>query len=513
MCKGVSEQERKSIGLPVEFVYVAVIAAAILGYFSAFDWILPVWLTAGSHYSHGLLVVGVVGFRLWQDKAYLVRDTVNNRWLVVLWFALFVASAVWFVSALGGIRVPGTFAALAVMWLGISIVIGRGGVWRLFPYFVLLYSVVPIWQPLVNPMLQAMATEVVNTLLQLFDLTIYMEGNTIVMPDVVFKIVGGCSGLGYLLVALTLSIYLVLTDRLRGFGAASLIALFMGFALLSNWIRITLIMLFGYFEGPTHPLIGNHIWFGWVVYGAIFLPVLWFLPPRFVKMSAHIPPKINEEGNQVKYVSRAVFFGTVAAVLTLPILAVAINAGTALRTFEPVLKSSISGYVEVELADKTWQPEYPSASVTHLQHFQSVRDRDDIILFFKAFYENQSDGVEVTDTQNRLQGTTWERINRDPSTIQIGYGNGAGSKLELSSVYGNKRLVVWYWYQVGGMQVGSLVEAKAAQILGKLQFRADGALFAAATYCSSDNCDDATVRLRSFIEAFEFEQVMNARTL
>ena len=501
--KGVSEQEQKSTELPVEFVYVAVIAAAILGYFSTFGWMLPAWLRAGSHYSHGLLVIGVVGFRLWQDRTHLIGDAMNNRGLVTLWLALLGASVVWFISALGGIRVPGTFAALAVVWLGISIVIGRGGVWRLFPYFVLLYSVVPIWQPLINPILQAVATKVVNTLLQLLGLTIFMEGNTIVMPDMVFQIVGGCSGLGYLLVALTLSIYLMLTDRIRGLGAALLIASFMGFALLSNWIRITLIMLFGYFEGPTHPLIGNHIWFGWVVYGAIFLPVLWFLPPQFVKISAHISSKTNAESQQIKLISRTVFLGTVAAVLTLPILAVVINAATTLRTIDPVLKSPGPGYEEMKLAVNTWQPEYSSASVTRLQQFQSNQDNDDIVMFFQAFYEHQSDGVEVTDTQNKLQGATWARTNKDPSTIQIGYGNGAGSKLELKSAYGSERLLVWYWYQVGGMQVGSLIEAKAAQILGKLQLRGDGALFAAATYCSSEHCDDASVRLQGFIETFE----------
>jgi len=389
---GVSEQKQKLTGLPVEFVCVAVIAAAVLGYFSAFGWILPVWLRAGSHYSHGLLVIGVVLFRLWQDRAHLVDDAVTDRWLVILWLALLGASSVWFISALGGIQLPGALAALAVMWLGLGIVIGRGGVWRLFPYFVLLYSVVPIWHFYLNPTLQAMATEVVNTLLQLFGLVIYMDGNTIVMPDVVFQIVGGCSGLGYLLVALTLSIYLVLTDHIRGVAAALMIASFMGFALISNWIRITLIMLFGYFEGPTHPLIGNHIWFGWAVYGVVFLPVLWFLPPRFVKMSAHNSSKTDAENYQVNRISRTVFFGTVAAVLTLPILAVVINAAIQMRTFEPVLKSPGPGYKKMKLADKTWQPDYPYASVSHLQYFKSKRDKDDIIMFFKLFIK-----IKVTE--------------------------------------------------------------------------------------------------------------------
>lgn len=134
----------------------------------------------------------------------------------------------------------------------------------IFPAFFLIFMM-PVWGGLV-PILQSISTVVVSFLMSLTSIPIYVEGNVISIPNGVFEIAGGCSGLRYFLVSSAISslyIYLYI-KRVRSAAIFAFAALFG--ALIVNWIRILALILIGYFTDMESSLMQDHNNFGWFLY-------------------------------------------------------------------------------------------------------------------------------------------------------------------------------------------------------------------------------------------------------
>jgi len=94
----------------------------------------------------------------------------------------------------------------------------------------------------------------------------YVEGNTVTIPPGIFEIAGGCSGLRYLLVSLAISsLFIFLNIKKTSHGVLFLFIAILG-SLITNWIRITGLILIGYFTDMESSLMADHNTFGWYLY-------------------------------------------------------------------------------------------------------------------------------------------------------------------------------------------------------------------------------------------------------
>jgi EpsI family protein len=468
-------------------------------------WLLESWLDYRGHYSHGLLVVGMVGYLLWGARDRLIGAPLAGLQKYLVLAALLAASLAWFASATAGIKVASTLATLATVWFALAAVLGRGALWRLLPFFALLACTVPIWQPILNPPLQDMATRVVNELLRTLGLTLFMEGNSIVMPDITFEIVGGCSGLGYLFVAFTLAMYLALDSRLKPGSGVLLVLGFCALALLSNWIRIAVIMLIGYEYGPSHRLVSDHLWFGWVVFSVIFFPVI-FLVVRRLPVPARTPIHPDPAIAAGSFMSRRSVAALLATVLLLPMLHGALALHARLTATEPVPIAPDSGHARpapVPLDATPWEPVYPRATRTSVQAFAMTDDpAAPVVSLFQAFYARQSSAAEVIDSQNDLAGPGWSPVANGPAETVIGTLIRPVRQQELVDPAG-RRMLVWSWYRIGDSHEATDLRAKIAQVLWKLRLRPDASVVALATECTARDCSDARRRLTAFAAALD----------
>lgn len=136
---------------------------------------------------------------------------------------------------------------------------------------VLLFAV-PVWGVLTLP-LQHLSIFAVGKIMGLTGIPTYIEGESFTIPNGVFAIVGGCSGLRYLLVSLLISfLYISLYLKQKRTMVLFLCVAVLG-ALVANWIRITLLILIGYYTDMQSSILPDHNHFGWYVY-APFLLVL-----------------------------------------------------------------------------------------------------------------------------------------------------------------------------------------------------------------------------------------------
>ncbi len=158
----------------------------------------------------------------------------------------------------------GYWLAILLVCLAAINLLFRFNWYLLFPATLMVF-IFPIWGTLV-PLLQSVSTTAVSFIMGFSGIPIYVEQQFITIPAGVFEIAGGCSGLRYLIVSLAISslfIFLYIQNVKRA-GLFLMVAI-LG-ALLTNWIRITTLIVIGDYTDMQSSLMTDHNAFGWYLY-------------------------------------------------------------------------------------------------------------------------------------------------------------------------------------------------------------------------------------------------------
>ncbi len=213
-------------------------------------------------YSHAYLVPFIVG--------YLFYDlSVSNKLIFrekISWFAfglLLFSAYLLFVTSTSQISLGYWLATLLLLCVSVNFLF-KANIKTIFPalYFIFL---IPVWGILSVP-LQNISVSAVNTLMGFTSIPVFVEDQFVHIPSGVFEIAGGCSGLRYLLTSLAISsLFTFLYLRtLKNVSIFVSIAIFG--ALLTNWLRITILIIIGHQTKMTSSLMADHNMFGWYLY-------------------------------------------------------------------------------------------------------------------------------------------------------------------------------------------------------------------------------------------------------
>lgn len=171
-----------------------------------------------------------------------------------------------------------TQLALVGLLLGMSLVFFPNAPWlRLLQVSGLLIFCVQAWGSLNSALLWA-ASGVVGSAVGWMSIPTLIDGNSITLPHGIMLIADGCSGLRYFIVALALGWILGINNQ---YGLKAIIVTMFAaavLALLMNWLRIYLLILVGYYSEMQHSLVQDHELFGWILFGMMVLPVMYFAP-------------------------------------------------------------------------------------------------------------------------------------------------------------------------------------------------------------------------------------------
>jgi exosortase len=133
-----------------------------------------------------------------------------------------------------------------------------------FPAFYLIF-IFPFWGSLIG-LLQDMSVTSVEYMMSFTGIPTYVEAQYVSIPAGTFEIANGCSGLRYFIVSLSISsLYIFLfINNIKRAGIFFLFAILGG--LITNWLRITILVIIGHQTDMTHSLMNDHNSFGWYVY-------------------------------------------------------------------------------------------------------------------------------------------------------------------------------------------------------------------------------------------------------
>lgn len=253
--------------------YVALFTLVFIGLanFSIVDSIWRYSFDDGT-YSHApliLVISTVLLFSCVNSNSLLYRQRIS--WPIILLFCC--SNYLFFISSSAQISLAYWLSFLLLNICALSLIF-RVNINLLFPICYVIF-LLPIWAAF-TPYLQQLSVEAVTFMMSFTAIPVYVEQQFVHIPSGTFEIAGGCSGLRYLLVSLAISILYVHLHIKSSLNAVFLITFAILGALITNWLRISILIIIGHQTEMTSSLMADHNNFGWILY-IPFMLAMFFL--------------------------------------------------------------------------------------------------------------------------------------------------------------------------------------------------------------------------------------------
>lgn len=498
-------------------LFLVVVAAFFIGSFNDIWVVGSRWMDFTESYSDGWLMFAIAIFlTVRQFKIAPPATEPQPLWLLPLFAMVFfsVLSAWIYVEVIQDFfLVPMLLAALAAVWG-----------WRQLQRFLipigLLAMVTPFWDFLDWP-LQLITVQANKVLLGFWGIKFHVESVYIYLHGVgAIEVAGGCSGLRYLIVAISLCLIYGHLSFKRWRTIAKFVATGAAFGIVTNWVRVYVVTLVAYESDMKASLVRHHDFFGWALFGVILIPLFW-LGSRYAQKEARLEeaePQNLGASITAKPKSNTLVWTTVVAAVVL------LLSPRIIDVMRPVMTSDTPPAMNISLSDgwlqafsgrsDGWKPVSYGASVVNWKHWVKMGTDNKAIgshlSTYVATYKHQSPGKEMIQYGNYI----FNRNHWAPkATYQIkGKDGRTYQAIQLERRPAGRKIYIAYTYYVSGLWLTNDVEAKLAQVVGLFTGRHDNSLIAVGLDCGQcqapkaelrDAMDQLTAQVRSGLDAYQ----------
>ncbi|EGV51903.1 transmembrane exosortase EpsH [endosymbiont of Riftia pachyptila (vent Ph05)] len=477
---------------------VSALLVPFVAYYPSLERLVELWSDKGSVLSHGFLLFPISLYLFYQALRQTAPGLRIQPSLLGISFLL-GATLLWLLAGLVYIESVQQAAFVLVL---LGVVVSLLGVRQALPFFfpiLLLLSVVPVWQVL-TPYLQTASAIVSAQLLDVTGFTTVREGYLILIPDGVFEVEEGCSGLKYQLTAVTIAF---LYAKVNGFNLRQMLiyaVIASGMAFLANIVRIYSVVAIGYFTGMQNPVVQDHDTLGWVVFALFIFVLLVYLgrlfPPQAEKKA------VDPEADAPVALTRWPVLGGVVLVSMLgPLLALAysVSAETA-DSLRWRLPEQVGDWQLQARRLTQWQPKWQQGDLVLQGRYLSHQDSVDL---FITHFEKQAQDKEAVHVDNKIfSGERWARVSRQQRQVVL--ADGSHLPVEASLIKGGgqaSQRLVWRWYGTAGHRVASGSRAKLWNLYGTLTGSPAISVVLVSTPVTSEQ-QDAEAVLMAFLSQF-----------
>lgn len=474
------------------FLFLApLVLLTIAAYLPTASSFVNIWTNADNPtYSHGFLLLGVsifFVFRTWKK----LRNRIRLRPSVFGVIGIILISLTWFIAEIGNIQIVQLLTLLLIIiFLFISILGLQQTKLFLFPLLIIIFAI-PIWDFL-NIYLRIIATVAVGTLLKATGILSVVEGFNILLPNGTFLVTPGCSGLGQFITALSIGFIYVFMQPMRWLTSIIFIAAAAFIAIITNIIRIYIVVVSGYLTDMQHYFVTvDHVKLGWVVF-AVGIFFYLFLANRLIdpssKTADNTKPLVTKGSslNEHMQKSNKEFYA-----ITLFIL-LAISSGPILAYLyqEPRVEGDIAD-VDLPGSFNDWKssdfetnshqlaPRFIGADIHKQNRYKNTEN--EIVEVNIYYYRRQHQGKEaVNDLNEVFQKPTWSILSRETYDVIVTNRKLAVEVTIIESRRGRKKLV-WKWYSVLDVWTSNALKAKLLNIWGVLTDKPEISVFVIAT--------------------------------
>ncbi len=474
----ISLVQGKAVGWGRVLVILGLVLSALVALYFETAWsMVSTWLRSDT-YAHGFLIVPISLWLIWEKRASLAAVAPRPTLFPVL--LMLPVGLMWLVAHSVDVLVVQQYAFIGLLILAIWAFIGTPVARYLaFPIAFLLFAV-PVGEGLMYPMMNFTADFAVG-MLRLTGVPVYRDGTFFSIPSGDWSVVEACSGIRYLLAAVTLGVlyaYLTYTKRWKRllFVLVSVLV-----PIVANGVRAYLIVMIAHLSDMRLATGIDHVLYGWVFFGIIIaimfaIGAIWRDPP------ADQGPVASANGPR-------------QGLLTVALASVAAGAfgsGAAWAMERQVAGADASVVLEAPPASGAWKPKSsslwgwrPHVVGADGELFAFYGSEKGQVSLYLGVYRGQRQDSELVSSVNQMarQGRNPEWSDKEMTTRRIEPTTGAltVSQSRLAS-RGGQRLLVWNWYRVGGYQTSNPYLAKLMEAGYRLfGGRRDGALIAVAT--------------------------------
>lgn len=486
-----------SMSIPRQAVLVAsLIMIVLIVYWPSPFWLWKYWLYDVGSSSGAPVVVLISLWLLLRSRGNLAEAPLEP----VPWVfpALLACSAGWTLFWLAGIETLQLMVLPAIMYLAILAALGRR-IARVVAFPLgFLYLAMPAWGYLA-PLLQLLTIRAVSILAPLVGVPARTSGDVVMLPGTGgFEIGVLCSGVQFFSAGLAVGAFIGELEHASLRRRASLIALMGAIAILSNWVRVLLIIAIGYATHLRNPLAtSDHLYFGWIIFAVAMLLFLWFAPRKPAPTGGD--PKSTTHGPQIGIQrSTIAAFAATSTLLVFPAWAYGMNFAHVKDVrmvdirFPPgnmSWRGPFSGRT-----DTVWQPAFVGSHSQQQYVYDGPASRS--VEVVAIGYPQQRQGQELVNGANSLVGKY--------GLTAISYGLAAVDGQPFREIVAEDgsghRSLIWWVYDIGGRRFANPLYSEFWYGIRALAWPPYSVLFAFRTSCRS-SCSEARQALRSFLES------------
>lgn len=490
---GVTTRPRTAVRAWLKAVVIVVLLASVFFlYAPSSESLMELWSDTGkTTYTHGYVVAALMAWLVLRRR----DDLAANPWLPSITGSLLavVTGLAWMVSVRAGIELFHQLLLLFLLWLSVWAMFGLRTALQLWLPIGFLIFAIPIWDQ-VNFLLQEATVRAVALMLDVTALPAWVEGNFVHLAAGTFEIAGGCSGIHFFIVSLALATLYGEIDRDSWKVRIQLLGLATGLALLTNWLRVYIIIVAGHMTDMQHYLVSKeHYTFGWMVFAVMMLV--------FFLLARRIAPAVQER--RMSLAAAVPAASRVLALLVATACVFAIPVADYLRSVEPATPTSSStllppapaGWSRVETqAMSTWNPVFAGADHVERARYTSLAGPE--VQVFIASYATQQQGKELVAYGNGLVGPG------DGDVVQESRAASAELARELFVRSPDGRSVIRYYYDIGGHRTDRGIYAQLWYGVKSIRGQVRSSVIALRAQCVPD-CGKAQELLNDFSESID----------
>lgn len=456
------------------------------------------WAHKDVNAQSGMLISLLSGFLLFRARERFERVAIGPvPWAGV---PLMVCAAASLICWRAGIQTLQLLFLPLILWLALLSVFGSQ-IARTAGFAIgFLYFALPGWDLFQSP-LQHLTAYAVGTIGPVIGLSVVMHGTTAYLPaGVTFTIESACSGVDFLTVGLAVAALHGELEHAARRRRASLIGGMLLLAILSNWVRVLLIISIGYLSRMRSVLATtDHVAFGWVVFACAMLFFV-LVAGRTAPKSPDVPPVdgTSTQRDVISHPGRALwrFALPVAGIIAVPALVylsllVSDQAKANASTLElPLGRTPWQG--PADSADGLWHPKFAGAQTERRARYRSADGR--IIEVVAVGFPKQTQGAKILKEGNSLLGD--RGLSIEAVTLVEGAVIPHGEVIVRAPDGG--RSLIWSVVDIGGRLFGEPLYSQLWYGARSLVGTPYSALFAMRAQCDA-SCDGARAALADFV--------------
>lgn len=467
-----SAPESDKIIKPINYLPLALIAAFAIFFFPTLQDLYARWIKWDEGLSHGLLVIGVFLVLLVKSLPWpSPQQYIWSHLLVCLITACLSLS--WFLFYALNIHI---LEQLVLLPLLVMVVSACFGIKTAFQHrFLLLLPVfaIPVWDQL-NNVLVNLSAFIVGEMVRSIQMPALIDGNSIYIPYGHILIADGCSGLRYFVIALTIGYIIGYLNRYteKRMLVTLLIAALLG--LIANWIRIFLLILIGYQTKMETPLMADHETFGWVIFGLLILPAIYFAP--VVKTTSATRAQTSPRHVRI--------FAPLAALAIGPLCAILLNPQPEVKPWQQLLTEELHATHANVMPVTVLAPRG-----SHQENGRDTIDATPVTIQINQYQRHTKDEKLVPYISHLYDTDQWtlaetKSLETAPAPLKI-----------LRDKNGLRRVAQVQWFITGNYSSATVKSAKLLQIPAMLQGDNRFRIITIQAECEATNCDNAVSAL------------------